>query len=124
MKIYYLQNENGEIVEDGVTRFSENCKEIEKEDYIIAEGYNGSYFFADYMETEEYKAKAATFSTEQELKRLRRLRERECFAVINRGELWYERLTESGKQELEIWYQAWLDVTETKSVPNKPEWLD
>lgn len=50
-------------------------------------------------------------------------RESECFPVINRGQLWYDRLTEGQKSELSAWYQAWLDVTETKEAPEIPEFL-
>lgn len=58
---------------------------------------------------------------EDELIRIRR--EEECFPIINRGSLWYERLTDAQKEELEEWYQAWLDAPETKVVPEKPQWL-
>lgn len=54
---------------------------------------------------------------------LRQRRETECFSVINRGQLWYGTLTESKTQELQGWYQAWLDVTETGQVPERPVWL-
>ena len=54
---------------------------------------------------------------------LRHRREKACFQYINRGYLWYSKLTEEQKAELETWYQAWLDVTETKFVPTAPEWL-
>ena len=53
----------------------------------------------------------------------RYMREVQCFPVINRGILWYERLSTEQKEELNIWYQAWLDVTETKLIPVAPEWL-
>lgn len=53
----------------------------------------------------------------------RRERENVCFPIINRGELWYKRLTEEEIQELDEWYQAWLDITVTFSVPEMPEWL-
>lgn len=62
-------------------------------------------------------------SDEDKLNNLREQRETECFPIINRGTLWYNKLTIEQQQELEIWYQAWLDVTETKSVPVKPSWL-
>lgn len=58
-----------------------------------------------------------------ELERLRTRREWECFSVINRGKLWYDNLTEQQYQELNQWYHAWLDVTITKVIPNKPQWL-
>lgn len=59
-----------------------------------------------------------------EIKSLRELRDIRCFSIIdNRSQLWYNHLTEEQKQELNTWYQAWLDVTETKIIPEKPEWL-
>lgn len=58
-----------------------------------------------------------------ELNELRSQRELVCFPYINRGYLWYNKLTDEQKGELDVWYQAWLDVTETKVVPEKPEWL-
>lgn len=54
---------------------------------------------------------------------LRQLREKECYAFVNRGEVWYKRLTEEQKTEFDIWYQSWLDVTKTFVIPNKPFWL-
>ena len=54
---------------------------------------------------------------------LRYKRTKICFPYINRGYLWYSKLTDEQQEELNAWYQAWLDVTETKVVPEKPEWL-
>jgi hypothetical protein len=54
---------------------------------------------------------------------LRHKREKVCFPYINRGEMWYNRLSAEQKDELAVWYQAWLDVTNTKVVPQTPEWL-
>jgi hypothetical protein len=54
---------------------------------------------------------------------LRELREKKCFAVINRGSFWYETLTEEQVTELREWYKQWLDVTVTFKVPRKPKWL-
>lgn len=59
----------------------------------------------------------------REITNLRSKREKECYSIINRGGLWYDRLTTVQKEELDVWYQAWLDVTETKVIPEKPEWL-
>ena len=58
-----------------------------------------------------------------ELEDLRRRREAECFSIINRGQLWYDTLTEEQMLELKEWYIAWLNVTDTLEVPNKPNWL-
>ena len=54
---------------------------------------------------------------------LRFKREKVCFPYINRGVLWYNKLTTEQKVELDAWYQAWLDVTDTKVIPESPEWL-
>lgn len=55
---------------------------------------------------------------------LRDRREKECFSVINRGQLWYEGVSLTQLLELRQWYQAWLKVTETMIVPEKPAWLE
>lgn len=53
----------------------------------------------------------------------RRRRELECFPIINRGQLWYDTLSEGQLSELKNWYQAWLNGTNTQTIPEKPEWL-
>lgn len=55
---------------------------------------------------------------------LRKRREKECFPIINRGALWYDKLSEAQKTELSIWYQAWLDAPETGTAPTAPVWLN
>lgn len=62
--------------------------------------------------------------TEEEFKNnLRAKRETECFPIINRGQLWYDTLAKQQIVELKEWYIAWLDVTDTLIIPNKPNWL-
>ena len=124
MLIYYLQNENQEIIEDGFQKFDERCKSMESTKYRIVNGYNGALFFVEYTMTDEYKAKAKEFKASSEINALRRRRDDECFSVINRGALWYDRLTEVQRAELDEWYDAWLNVTETKEVPKTPDWLN
>lgn len=70
---------------------------------------------------------------EQILNNLRDRREAECFIYINRGILWYNTLTSEQQQELNTWYQAWLNVPQLYEnthpndindiIPNRPEWL-
>ena len=67
--------------------------------------------------------KVLEIKTEQEKENLRSRRKNECFDYINRGSLWYNRLNNKQKQELETWYEAWLNVTDTMEVPEKPNWL-
>ena len=55
--------------------------------------------------------------------KLREQRSYECFNVVNRGKLWYDTLTETQVGELREWYKDWLDVTKTRVIPEKPNWL-
>jgi len=59
----------------------------------------------------------------QDLDMLRGYRNEVCFTIINRGKIWYDTLTEEQIEELRVWYNAWLDATETKIIPTQPEWL-
>lgn len=61
--------------------------------------------------------------SDREKKSIREARENQCFPIINRGELWYETLTAEQRQELAVWYQAWLDAPQTLKMPNTPSWL-
>lgn len=63
------------------------------------------------------------YTDEEYINYLRQERERICFSVINRGNAWYARLTPEQNAELQEWYQAWLDVTETKVKPTTPKWI-
>ena len=55
---------------------------------------------------------------------LRARRQRECFNIIdNRSQLWWNHLSVEEKNELDIWYSAWLNVTKTKVIPEIPEIL-
>lgn len=69
------------------------------------------------------EARLYELKAEEEKAALRDQRGRVCFPVINRGELWYEGLSETQRAELAVWYRAWLDVTETGIVPEAPAWL-
>lgn len=64
-----------------------------------------------------------TLESARQVADLRLQRETICFPIINRGELWYNRLTDEQTTELNEWYQAWLDVTETLTIPDYPSWL-
>lgn len=68
-------------------------------------------------------AKEETIELEKIKDELRRRREKECFAIVDRSQFWYDSLTAEHKAELRQWYDAWLIVTETLIVPDKPDWL-
>jgi len=48
---------------------------------------------------------------------------KECFNIVNRGNTWFNSLNEVQKEEIQIWYQAWLDAPDTLVIPSKPIWL-
>ena len=121
--IYYLMNDNKEIIKDDFS-FFENALSMSDEDYKIVNGYNGALFLETFTKTEEYKQKEAEWQRNHILKVLKTRREQECFSIINRGYLWYLQLTDEHIRELNVWYDAWLDVTETLTVPKKPDWID
>ena len=78
----------------------------------------------DVNEREDYVEIALRPNWEEERKTHIRLeRKRVCFPVVNRGELWYARLTDEQNEELQAWYQAWLDAPETGVKPETPAWV-
>ena len=89
--------------------------DVEGQEYQPAKEYNEEIYI--------YKPYTAEELKEIKLNNLRARRETECFPIINRGRLWYDSLTSEQTQELNTWYQAWLDVTETLEIPQKPIWI-
>lgn len=55
---------------------------------------------------------------------LRKRREKECFPIVNRGKLWYNKLSLEQFSELLSWYEKWLDVTDTLVVPEMLTWVN
>lgn len=66
----------------------------------------------------------AALAVESEKQTLRQRRQTECFVFVNRGQLWYATLSVKQLAELTAWYTAWLKVTETKTIPDRPAWLE
>lgn len=94
----------------------ENLEDFEK-------NYRSYYLSEDSVLTKD-NDKQAENEEQEVLSDLRKQREKICFPYINRGELWYSRLSDVQITELNTWYQAWLDVTETKTIPETPGWLN
>lgn len=86
--------------------------------------YQGYFLGKSGLEFDEKKWAIA--DNELIIDNLRVQRERECFKYINRSQLWYDTLTKDQLEELQKWYNDWLNVTENinrKSLPKRPEWL-
>lgn len=95
----------------------------EPKDIEHFESHSKAYFLNSSGELEFDENQWKEVDNENTKDHLRLLRERECFKYINRGPLWYDTLSEEQTKELKKWYADWLDATDTKSVPQKPEWL-
>lgn len=115
------KDESGKVVMASNGKFDETF-ELSEEEYDV--GFDGKLYSETELQSDDYLARRNAFDNSIALIELRNQREEECFSVINRGALWYDRLTEEQKQELSAWYQAWLDAPQTNVVPAKPAWLD
>lgn len=62
-------------------------------------------------------------SDEGKREEVRYNREQKCFPIINRGKLWYDKLTDEQLKELGEWYEAWLNAPETMIEPADLEWI-
>lgn len=123
-----------------ITTNGGKVEEIGEKHYkVVAEFPNGGKTVREIVETPAIPGKEAydeyediqvyvLYTAEEldEIKRadIRRRRVSECFSVINRGKLWYDRLTVAKEIELTDWYNAWLDAPETLTVPERPTWID
>ena len=118
---YILKDEQGRVIAASDERFNENY-ELSEEEYEV--GFDGRIYSATEMLGAEYQARKAAYEEQQTLIALRYRRSEECFPIVNRGALWYDKLTEEQKAELSEWYEAWLDAPQTGSAPDRPAWLD
>ena len=100
---------DGIEIEDGV------LETLEQDKLTCYRYENGTIIFDE----EKYNSKVKV----EKLQELRARRELECFSIVNRGQAWYDLLSEDQRIELSNWYQAWLNVTETMVVPEKPLWI-
>jgi len=104
--------------------FGETSIEVVKPDNLYDfENNYGSYYLSNDNVLVKSDDKQKEIEEQREITNLRTQRNKQCFPYINRGYLWYNNLSDEQKEELASWYQAWLDVTSTKVVPNIPEWL-
>lgn len=88
----------------------------------VFSGYS-STILSNYECVEITEEELLEMQNQQKLLELRKQREEECFSIINRGQLWYNTLTDWQLKELDEWYKAWLNITDTKIIPESPTWL-
>ena len=66
---------------------------------------------------------AKVLQAERNKDKIRFERQRVCFPVVNRGQFWYDTLTQSEKNEIREWYQQWLDAPETGVIPDDLDFI-
>ena len=135
MFIVIYEKDTGRVVTINYGDLNEKAMEDalpENQSYITVEELPERDFYRQYFYVENQELYTGNYDLtpeqeekieEMEIIRLRNLREQECFPIINRGQLWYKNLTEEQINELEQWYKDYLDITITKIIPQKPEWL-
>lgn len=123
--IFY--NTNGSVKSASVIIAEQNLKPIQEADHGEDKYPINYYTFeekASSIEVSNILTDEARLKVEESaLAKIRQTRKTECFSVVNRGKVWYENLTESQYNELETWYQEWLDAPQTGYIPVKPEFL-
>lgn len=114
------KDNNGNIIAASEIKFSD-AYEYADEEYSI--GFDGKIYSESEMQSVDYLTRKAEYDNNIRLSAIRAQRETECFPIINRGALWYDKLTVEQKAELAVWYQQWLDAPETGIMPTIPKWL-
>ena len=109
----------------GYSNYEENM-EIDETCVIINDEMIPINFFDEYIQYsfEEGKLIKHSILSEVEQDHIRARRNRECFPIINRGNVWYDMLDTEEKEELGKWYQEWLDAPATGMIPDLPSFLD
>lgn len=115
-------NENN-FVENYVIVGESNVCNIEVEE---PEGFSPDNFQAWKYDGEKLVydgEQAKILQAERNKDEIRFERQRVCFPVVNRGQFWYDKLTQSEKDEIREWYQKWLDAPETGVVPEDLDFI-
>lgn len=102
-------------VPDEYLRVNADSPHFDDAKFIQSSDFNSDLTFS------QYKHDARIL--EETNNALRAERQYSCFDIVNRGQVWYEGLTEEQRAELKQWYKDWLDVTKTHNVPVPPAWL-
>jgi len=118
--MFFRLDKENKIIDCSEEKYADDCLFTNDK---IERDFTGQLVFATDKQTDEYKKAFLEFKENQEKDRLRIKRKEECFEIINRGKLWYDTLSEEQIAELRNWYKSWLDITQSKTEPKKPEFL-
>jgi len=118
--MFFRLDKENKIIDCSEEKYADDCLFTNDK---IERDFTGQLVFATDKQTDEYKKAFLEFKENQKKDRLRIKRKEECFEIINRGKLWYDTLSEEQIAELRNWYKSWLDITQSKTEPKKPEFL-
>ena len=118
-----LVDENGYVISYALEGELLGSIQVESsEDMELFESNYSSYKLVD--NTLVFDAdRAQTVREEEQQQYIRFLRNKICFPIVNRGNVWYRTLTEEQSEELFQWYQAWLSAPTTLVIPETPSWI-
>ena len=115
-------DENGYVENYVIVGESNVCNiEVEEPEGFFPDNFQAWKYDGEKLVYDVEQAKA--LQAERNKDEIRFERQRVCFPVVNRGQFWYDTLTQSEKNEIREWYQKWLDAPETGVVPEKLSWL-
>ena len=104
-----------------VAQYPNSGKDLEE--IFPTEAVPAQEAYDEYEDIYVYKPYTAEELVEQQRETLRARRAAECFPIVNRGALWYDKLTAEQKLELSVWYEKWLDAPQTLYAPVAPSWI-
>ena len=115
-------DENGYVKNYVIVGESSACDiEVDEPEGFSPDNFKAWKYDGDKLVYDGERAKA--LEIERNKDEIRFERQRVCFPVVNRGQFWYDTLTQNEKDEIREWYQKWLDAPETGVVPEKLSWL-
>lgn len=98
--------------------------EIEVDDSLREQLSSIPYFYDWQYKDGEWNLVSLDSYMKDDENYLRRRRQKACFKFLDgKSQMWYRMLSEDQTKELKQWYQAWLDVTKTKVIPETPSWI-
>lgn len=68
-------------------------------------------------------SRAEYFELEKKRNYLRAQRKRICYPIVNRGQAWYDTLSNYQRLTLKSWYENWLVAPDTLEEPVAPDWI-
>ena len=90
---------------------------VEIPDYIDLSNLNINFFKENSDGSYSFNyAKYDTDLYEKKMAYIRNKRDWECFRYVNRGQVWYDTLTQEQREEIQTWYADWLNLTNREDL--------